>query len=467
MPKGRPTQGKWVTHKIPILGRRNCYIYKRPNSEVWQYYLQMDGEGQLRASTRIEGSKDDINVGQEEAIEFATNKYLDARGRSQTGMKAIVKKKLFDLMDDFLKEEKKRIRPYNVDGYITERTFYAKNHHLNLLKKFYSGKNIAIEKIDWEKLYDYPLWRAKEKCNKQNPIAITPPKTQQTISAELTTIRGYFAFLLKRGYILKVPEFKRVVREKREEISRDYLNYKQYKQTNNTLTAWAKSKTATPSQTYNRHVLRNAIFIMTNSLLRVGTLRNLEWRDLDVAENLDEEQQKIGHLIRVRKEACKVGVSRKVISPTVEYFNRIRELAGIPKAPRSQFPHVPPEYMNFPILSKWKKVDERMGNGTFYREWCKIKELCQARYWGSKNITWYSFRHTGITFNIERKVPLLQLAKIAGTSLKEIEHTYYHHEQESKETWNMFTQNRIFWNKIKADKNDLVAIDKLLEAVEV
>ncbi len=467
MPKGRPTQGKWVTHKIPILGRRNCYIYKRPNSEVWQYYLQMDGEGQLRASTRIEGSKDDINVGQEEAIEFATNKYLDARGRSQTGMKAIVKKKLFDLMDDFLKEEKKRIRPYNVDGYITERTFYAKNHHLNLLKKFYSGKNIAIEKIDWEKLYDYPLWRAKEKCNKQNPIAITPPKTQQTISAELTTIRGYFAFLLKKGYILKVPEFKRVVREKREDIRRDFLNYKQYKQTNNTLTAWAKSKTATPSQTYNRQILRNSIFIMTNSLLRVGTLRNLEWRDLDVAENLDDEQQKVGHIIRVRKEATKVGTSRIVISPTVEYFNRIRELAGIPKAPKSRFPHVPPEYMNFPILSKWKKVHERMGDGTFYREWCKIKDLCQTRYWGSKNITWYSFRHTGITFNIERKVPLLQLAKIAGTSLKEIEHTYYHHEQESKETWNMFTQNRIFWNKIKADKNDLVAIDKLLEEVEV
>ena len=108
-----------------------------------------------------------------------------------------------------------------------------------------------------------------------------------------------------------------------------------------------------------------------------------------------------------------------------------------------------------------------MGNGTFYREWGKIKELCQARYWGSKNITWYSFRHTGISFNIERKVPLLQLAKIAGTSLKEIEHTYYHHEQESKETWNLFTQNRIFWNRIQEQKNDLVAIDKLLEAVEV
>ena len=97
--------------------------------------------------------------------------------------------------------------------------------------------------------------------------------------------------------------------------------------------------------------MRNSIFIMTNSLLRVGTLRNLEWRDLDVAENLDDEQQKVGHIIRVRKEATKVGTSRIVISPTVEYFNRIRELAGIPKAPKSRFPHVPPEYMNFPIFS--------------------------------------------------------------------------------------------------------------------
>ena len=62
MPKGRPTEGKWVKHKVNILNQRNCYIYKRPRSSVWQYYLQVDGEGQLRRSTGVEGDIDDINV---------------------------------------------------------------------------------------------------------------------------------------------------------------------------------------------------------------------------------------------------------------------------------------------------------------------------------------------------------------------------------------------------------------------
>ena len=64
MPKGRPTEGKWVKHKVNILNQRNCYIYKRPRSSIWQYYLQVDGEGQLRRSTGVEGDNDDINVGQ-------------------------------------------------------------------------------------------------------------------------------------------------------------------------------------------------------------------------------------------------------------------------------------------------------------------------------------------------------------------------------------------------------------------
>ena len=44
MPKGRPTEGKYIKHKVEIYGLRNCFIHKRPRSSVWQYYLQLDGE---------------------------------------------------------------------------------------------------------------------------------------------------------------------------------------------------------------------------------------------------------------------------------------------------------------------------------------------------------------------------------------------------------------------------------------
>ena len=464
MPKGRPSTGSWVKHKLNIFNQRNCYIYKRPTSAIWQYYLQIDGEGQLRRSTGIEGDSEDINVGQREAIQFAEEKYLQSKAKEQAGMKAIVTKKLFDLMDDFLAEEEKRITPYNMgEGWITEETWRGKNHHLRLLKKMYGDTNIPIEKIDFKKLYEYPEWRRRTTCRKQNPIAIKPPKTQQAILAELSTIRAYFAYLVKEGYMLKVPEFKRIIREKRQDTRRDFLTERQYKQTLNTIRAWSNSKIATKTQLYNRQVLYNSIIIMTNSLLRKGTFRNLVWRDLDVADNIPKEEQKQYHLIRVRKETVKVGTKRTVISPTVVYFNRIRELVGIPKKPNSRFPHIPEEFLDMPVISKYNHLDLRMGDGTWDRCWQELKDKCKSRYWGQKNITWYSFRHTGISFNIEREVPLITLTKTAGTSCKELELTYYHHQDESKRTWEILNKNRIFYDRVKKSRGEtLVDIADML-----
>ena len=468
MPKGRPTEGKWVKHKVNILNQRNCYIYKRPRSSVWQYYLQVDGEGQLRRSTGVEGDIDDINVGQADAIEFATNKYLDSRAKQNYGMKSIVTKKLFDLIDDFLEEEKQRIRPYNQAGFITKETWRVKAHHLNLLRKFHKEVNVPLDKLDYDKLFKYPDWRRTTSCSKRNPIPVTPPKTQQCISAELTTIRAYFAYLVQKKYILKVPEFRKVIRESKKINRRDYLTARQYQQTYTSNRAWSNSKTATETQLYNRKVLYNSILIMTNSLLRVGTLRNLVWNDLDVAENIPKEEQDRYHIIRVRRETVKTGEPRVVLSPTVEYFDRIRELAGIPKQPKSRFPHIPAEYRHMPILSKKRNIEERMGQGTFERCWKEIKELCSIKkgYWGNKNITWYSFRHTGISLCINRGISPIQLSRLAGTGLANIEQVYYHHEAESKATWEALSQNRIFFDRLrKEETHETVQFEKMMDGV--
>ena len=468
MPKGRPTEGKWVKHKVNILNQRNCYIYKRPRSSVWQYYLQVDGEGQLRRSTGVEGDIDDINVGQADAIEFATNKYLDSRAKQNYGMKSIVTKKLFDLIDDFLEEEKQRIRPYNQAGFITKETWRVKAHHLNLLRKFHKEVNVPLDKLDYDKLFKYPDWRRTTSCSKRNPIPVTPPKTQQCISAELTTIRAYFAYLVQKKYLLKVPEFRKVIRESKKINRRDYLTARQYQQTYTSIRAWSNSKTATETQLYNRKVLYNSILIMTNSLLRVGTLRNLVWNDLDVAENIPKEEQDRYHIIRVRRETVKTGEPRVVMSPTVEYFDRIRELAGIPKQPKSRFPHIPAEYRHMPILSKKRNIEERMGQGTFERSWKEIKELCSIKkgYWGNKNITWYSFRHTGISLCINRGISPIQLSRLAGTGLANIEQVYYHHEAESKATWEALRQNRIFFDRLrKEETHETVQFEKMMDGV--
>ena len=302
-------------------GKDDCYVYKRPGSNTWQYFLAIPGEGEERKSTKVKGDPEDHTVGLEAAKSMALDRKLAVMMRQQAGLKTPRSKRLFDFIDDFLAEEKKRVSSYSRKGFITAETFRLKKHHLNLLKKFYRDKNIQIEKIDYPKLHEYPLWRLNP--SEDNP---TPPKTNHTVISELTTIRAYFKYLEVKGYLLKEPTFHKLHRESLKNNRRDFLDPREYKQTINTVRAWANSQSCTPSQTYNRKILYNAILVMANSCLRVGEVRALKWGDLDENSNLSKEDQKVGHLIRIRKEATKTGEPRTVQSPTKKYFDEIRKL---------------------------------------------------------------------------------------------------------------------------------------------
>ena len=54
---------------------------------------------------------------------------------------------------------------------------------------------------------------------------------------------------------------------------------------------------------------------------------------------------------------------------------------------------------------------------------------------------------------------------LCGTGMKYIENVYFHHEAESKATYELLSQNRKFQQRDKkfTDKEILVGIDRLLE----
>ena len=236
-------------------------------------------------------------------------------------------------------------------------------------------------------------------------------------------------------------------------------------QTVNTIRKWSNSKNLTPTQEFNKRLVYQSILIMSNSCLRIGELKGLRWSDLEPNSNLSKEDQKIGHLIRIRNEISKTGEPRTVQSPTTKRFEEIRDLCGIPKKRGTPFPHVPPEYRSQYILHKYNHPDEPLGRGSWNRMWQEIKELCGNRYWNGKNITWYSFRHTGISFAVSRGVPLLQLSRNCGTGVRYVESVYYHHQAESKATWDTLTQNRTFHDKVSKKRDELlVEIEELMES---
>ena len=446
---GRPATGKYVLNKeLVIEGKEDCYVYLRPKSSVWQYFLSIPGEGDERKSTKLKDKQ--------QAKDFALDRKLEVMSRQRQGLKARRVKQLFDFIDEFLSEEQKRIADYSKKGHITKETFRVKRHHLNLLRKFYKNKNIRIEDLDYPKLYEYPTWRQTTVCDKENPIKISPPETAHTIITELSTIKSYFGYLKLKGYIDLPPSFAKIQSESPKNLRRDYLNPRQYQQTLNTVRAWSNSKSSTPSQMHNKKMVYQSMMIMANSCLRIGELKGLRWYDIEYNSNLPKEDQKIGHLIRIRKEITKTGEPRTVQSPTVERFDEIKKICNISSKRGKSWPSIPDEYLNHYVISKFNHPDQPLGTGTWNRLWQELKGLCADRYWGNKKVSWYSFRHTGISFAVTRGVPLLPLSINSGTGVRYIQDVYYHHESESKNTWNTLTQNRQFYSYIQEHKDDVL-----------
>ena len=62
---------------------------------------------------------------------------------------------------------------------------------------------------------------------------------------------------------------------------------------------------------------------------------------------------------------------------------------------------------------------------------------------------------------------LLFLSRNAGTGLKYLQDVYYHHESESKATWEKLNQNRRFYDVISNKKEEeLIEIESVMEIVE-
>ena len=63
---------------------------------------------------------------------------------------------------------------------------------------------------------------------------------------------------------------------------------------------------------------------------------------------------------------------------------------------------------------------------------------------------------------------MLQLARNCGTGIRYIEDVYYHHEAESKQTWDILTKNRDFTKKISRYQDEpLMALENVLDAVDL
>ena len=128
--------------------------------------------------------------------------------------------------------------------------------------------------------------------------------------------------------------------------------------------------------------------------------------------------------ITVRAETSKVGKTRKFVIKDLDYFDRLFKLQHAKYKEYYEGDYVKVKFANSLIfrLNGESCITPRSIGYHFD----KIMELAEIKNTDSRDLVPYSFRHCFITKRVNSNLPPAAVAEMCGTSISQIEKTYYH-----------------------------------------
>ena len=130
------------------------------------------------------------------------------------------------------------------------------------------------------------------------------------------------------------------------------------------------------------------------------------------------KEQKLAR-ITVRAETSKVCTTRTLLCRNGQYFERLREVVT----------HTSNDAFIFSIDG-----DEMLSKRALLHHWYKMIELAEIPERETRDLVPYSLRHFMITQCIMSGLGFKQIADMCGTSVAQIEKTYYHLNDEIRIT---------------------------------
>ena len=142
----------------------------------------------------------------------------------------------------------------------------------------YKGAGLKIGELERNSFYDYESWRKQTK----------PGTKSVTIRNEQSTINHMMDFAYREGYThLPQLDFRPISIKKDEVGRRDIFALDEYDKLIRHLRSYVSKKQAPDEiERTERLMVRDAILIASNSLLRVGELWQLHWGDVEKLETL-------------------------------------------------------------------------------------------------------------------------------------------------------------------------------------
>jgi len=275
------------------------------------------------------------------------------------------------------------------------------------------GGDIKLAELDRDCMFDYAQERKLQ----------SPTVVDVTIRNEQATINAMIQYAYRKGNIhFEKLNFKKI-RIRKDDIGvRDTFTREEYDRLILAMRSYvAKKNCPDDDERFERLMIRDYVLISSNTYLRVGEARQLTWGDIDGYEIHTDENERDIQLISftVRAETSKVRTARKMFARGAEYFIRLKK--------RTEFTE--PTHLLF-SLNGVVPLDARK----WQKHWVNLMSDIGIHNHKERKLTWYSLRHFGITMRVIAGVNLIDLSKLAGTSVSHIENTYLKYSEAQSRT---------------------------------
>lgn len=388
--KRKKQAGKDNSHRIvdecEILDGEVKLIRTTKSGQFWSMSCWLRKEGKCyRRSMRTRNL--------EEAKELARNQYFLLQADIRSG-NSVFSKTAEELVNDFVKY---KTGEADADIITHGRVKTIKTSLLWFLK--YVGHKKKIDKITRHDFEGYYVWRRKLASQVRNA----------TLVNERALISSLFKFGISHGYLRfdQIPIFPKLNIKRGSIERRDELSLDEWSQMFRAFPRWIK-KAKDEKEKEQRLFIRDFIVILANTGLRFGEIRKLKWNMIKIYK-----AQRTGDHIHAEISVpadTKTG-PRVAIGKRGDVFERTKKLSKFSK------------------YGDWVFVDNETGNQihkkVYYKQWKSLLQECGLSE-SNKNLTYYSLRHSYITFALVNEVNIFFLAKNVGTSVRMIENHYEH-----------------------------------------
>lgn len=362
-------------NKHTILGGK-VHVYKRENSQHWQCSTYMAGKNR-----RISTKEDSLS----HAKEVAEDWYLELRGKNRTG--ELKNEKTFKFAAKQFEIE------YEIITEGQRNAVYVRSHKDRIrvrLNPFFGDKGLS--EVTPGLVQDYRIHRMKS----------DKPPARNTLHHEIVTLRQVLKTAIRHGWLQYLPDLSPPYKMSTKISHRAWFNHEEYKQ----LYEATRRRAKNPIRERYRHngeQLHDLVLFMANTGIRPDEALRLEYRDVEVVEDIDTDETILVISVRGKRG---VGFCKST-NGAVRPFERLVE-RNKPAPDDRLFPTLYRGLLNKILEEENLKVD-REGNRR----------------------TAYSLRHSYICFRLMEGADIYQIAKNCRTSVEMIEKYYASHIQNS------------------------------------